>query len=186
MATEIWDDIEESELADDGATFEHGFLDIRIGSLLVNFIEGKNLGAVVDSTVEYRFLQRPPGSTKTRQPYKQPDVSFLSQARVPRRFNSYPEIAPDLAVEILSPTDRAYDIEDKGRIYQQAGVKAVWVVYPNVRRISVYRLENGLDPQSYSGDQTLDGGSVLPDLPIKVSDIFNYPPDPADAELNAE
>jgi Uma2 family endonuclease len=86
----------------------------------------------------------------------------------------------------LSPTDRAYDIEDKVRIYQQAGVKVVWVVYPNVRRISVYRLENGLDPQSYSGDQTLDGDSVLPDLPIKVSDIFNYPPDPADAELNAE
>jgi hypothetical protein len=76
MATEIWDDIEESELADDGATFEHGFLGIRIGSLLVNFIEGKNLGAVVDSTLEYRFLQRPPGSTKTRQPYKQQTYLF--------------------------------------------------------------------------------------------------------------
>jgi Uma2 family endonuclease len=141
MTTQTWEEIEELELEGDLPTFEHGFLGVRISHLLVNFIEGKNLGAVVDSTVEYRFLQRPPGSTKTRQPYKQPDVSFISQSRLPRRFNSYPEIAPDLAVEILSPTDRAYDIEDKVRIYQHVGVKIVWVVYPNVRRISVYRLE---------------------------------------------
>lgn len=187
MSTEIWHEIEEAETdEEDMPTFEHAMLGNRLNFLLRRYIYGKNLGEALDSTVEYRFLQIPATSKSTRKPHRQPDVSFVSRERLPKYVRSYPEIAPDLVIEIVSPTDRTFDLETKVELYQQAGVKLIWLVYPYSRQVAVYRLASGLTPQNYNSNQTLDGEDVIPGFVLPVNEIFDYPPDPKQTELNAE
>ena len=118
-------------------------------------------------------------STKSgRKPSRQPDVSFVKQERLPERFRSYPELAPDLAVEVVSPTDKYYEtasrIEAKIVEYQKAGVKLVWMVHPysrQVRQVDVYRLEGALRPQICMGGDELEGENVIVDILLYQRDI---------------
>jgi len=164
--------LEETE-EENRPTFEHGMLCSRLIRHLGNYLDGKGLGEVVDSTPEYRFLAR-----KLKKPGRYPDVSFVRQERLPADVRSYPEIAPDLAIEVASPSDRDYDIEAKVSEYQKFGVSLVWVIHPFSRTVEVYCRENGLKSQKLIGDDELDGGIVLPGFKLKVSRIFDYPPPP--------
>ena len=154
-------------------TVEHGIICSNINFYLTGFLKGKGLGRALDSSVEYRFLETPKGKTKPCFP----DLSFIGQERLPTRMRSYPEIAPDLAVEVSSPSDREFEIEDKVKEYQKAGVKLVWTVHTYGRRVDVYRLATGLLPQVIGETGELDGEDVLPGFKLKVSDIFDYPPE---------
>jgi Uma2 family endonuclease len=165
-------------------TFEHGIISVNLSSELRNFLKGKTLGRVVDSSTEYRFLKdKKPRSGKT--PYRQPDVSFVSQTRLPARFDQYPEIAPDLVAEVVSPSDCDFDIEAKVALYQKYGVKLVWVVHPFSRRVDVYKLATKLLPVSIGIDGELSSDEVLPGFRLKVADIFDYPA-PADEDDQAD
>lgn len=175
MLTELeLEELEEDELP--MGTFEHGIIGTNISTELRNFVKGKNLGRVADSSAEFRFLQKKPG--QKRKPGKQPDASFTRQEKLPQRFRSYPDIAPDLAVEVESPGDESYKTEAKIAEYQKAGVSLVWIIHPFSRTVSVYRLANGLLPQHYGINDALDGAEVLPGFKLAISDIFDYPPDP--------
>ncbi|MEI6046799.1 MAG: Uma2 family endonuclease [Chloroflexota bacterium] len=172
MAEYVWQpewELLESE-NEDMPTFEHGMICSRLNLYLGGYALSHKLGEVVDSSVEYRFLEG-----KQKRPSRYPDVSFIQQERLPKNIRSYPEIAPDLAVEVASPTDRDYDIESRVKEYQKVKVKLVWVIHPYSQTISVYRLTNGLKAQNYVGDEELEGEDVLPGFKLKVSDIFNYP-----------
>lgn len=161
---------------------EHGVISLNLGSELRTFLKGKNLGRAVDSSTEYRFLkdQKP---RQGRTPYRQPDVSFITQERLPKRFDAYPEIAPDLAVEVVSPSDKDMEIEAKVALYQKYGVKLVWVVHPFSRSIDVYRLANKLLPEPVGAEGELSGEDVIPGFKLKLSDIFDYPPPPDEDEI---
>ena len=167
----------EDEVEEDLPTFEHGLICANLSRELGNFLKGKNLGRVVDSTPEYRFLTR-----KSKKPGRYPDVSFVRQERLPTNFRTYPTIAPDLAIEVVSPSDKEYEVEAKVKEYQQAGVMLVWVVYPFSQRIDVYRLQTGLIPQSIGATGALSGESVIPGFTLAISEIFDYPPLPLESD----
>ncbi len=77
---------------------------------------------------------------------------------------------PDLAVEVKSPGDSYRQMREKAAYYLANGTKLVWLVYPEKRLVEVYRADG--DIQILTGDDTLDGGDVLPGFSMTVSDIF--------------
>lgn len=162
--------------------FEHGMICGRLIQYLRNHAAAHNLGEVLDSSPEYRVLKRPAGNSG-KLPARFPDLSFVRRERLPRRLRSYPEIVPDLAVEVISPTDRDSELETKIMEYQQVGVPLVWIIHPVSRRVDVYTLAGGLRPVPYLGEDILPGDEILPGLALPVSDIFNYPPDPPEEGL---
>lgn len=180
MATDLILAQEEEELEEDLATFEHGMIITNLISYLAPYVKANKLGRVVDSSPEYRFLERKrkPGEKAGRFP----DVSFVKQSRLPKNVRSYPDIAPDLAIEVSSPTDREYDIEIKVKEYQKASVSLVWVIHPVSRSVDVYRLSDGIRKQNYIVGDVLNGEDVLPGFKLAISDIFDYPPPPEDGD----
>ncbi len=175
MAIELDLVLEADELEEEAlATFEHGVICSNIIGELRGFLKGKSLGRVVDSSPEYRFM---PTTARNRRAYRQPDISFVKQERLPARFRSYPNIAPDLAIEVASPGDKDYEIEAKIIEYQQAGVSLIWMIHPVSRRVDVYRQISGLRPQFYMGADELDGEDIIPGFKLNIGAIFDYPPD---------
>jgi Uma2 family endonuclease len=169
------EDIELEEEEDFMATLEHDVIAGNIFNALKNFLKDKNLGQACGGSVEYRFIADSP--EESLRMGKQPDVSFISKEKLPPRLRVYPEIVPDFAVEVSSPNDKEYIIEAKVAFYQQYGVKLIWVAHPYSRTMSVYRLATGLEPEPFGIKKVLEGEEVIPGFSIKVSEIFDYPPD---------
>jgi Uma2 family endonuclease len=102
---------------------------------------------------------------------RQPDISVLRKERIAAtEADSYFEGAPDLAVEVVSPSDSAQDLESKVRQYLQAGAKQVWVLYPKTRTIHLFSAGQSL--RILDENQTLDGGELLPGFFVQVADLF--------------
>ena len=101
-----------------------------------------------------------------------PDVSFYSIERMPlgQRINRFPDIAADLCVEVLSPSNSKSDIATKIIEYFTADVRMVWVVDPDHRSVTVYR--SAADATWLNEADTLDGGDILPGFTCKVADLF--------------
>jgi Uma2 family endonuclease len=102
-----------------------------------------------------------------------PDISFISWDRVPSRVRPttpIPDLAPDLAVEVLSPGNTKKEMARKVRDYFISGARLVWLVDPRQRTVQVY---TALDQSTVlTEDQTLDGGAVLPGLTLPVQQVF--------------
>jgi Uma2 family endonuclease len=99
-----------------------------------------------------------------------PDAAYISKARQPEPSRaSYNPNAPDLAVEVLSPTNELAQMRVKVVNYLRAGT-VVWVVDPDKKQVEVY-VPNAA-PVILDIDDTLDGSTLLPDLSIAVKDIF--------------
>jgi Uma2 family endonuclease len=140
---------------------EHGRLANRIAFVLTAYADAHQLGEL--SAAETGFtLARDPDTVLG------PDVAFVQAARLPSeeedRDGPWP-IAPDLAVEIYSPGDRAGQITKKVQAYLDAGVRLVWVVYPEREQVVVHI--PGQPPRTLGRDDALDGSPVLPG--------FSYP-----------
>lgn len=100
------------------------------------------------------------------------DVAFVRADRLPPRpqRRGFLRLAPDLVVEVVSPSDRIADVVEKAMMWLDAGVRLVWVVDPDERSVTVYgpdRVPRGLGV----GDE-LDGGAVLPDFRVAVAELF--------------
>ena len=88
---------------------------------------------------------------------------------VPLRDNAW-DVVPDLAIEVVSPTDFAEDLLTKLDEYFRAGVSLVWVVYPSLRLIHVY--ESMTRIRVATATDELDGGAVLPGFRVAVAALF--------------
>lgn len=131
---------------------------------LAPFVAEHRLGAV---GAEGGFLLRRDPDTVLA-----PDVAFVSEARrpPPGRRHGFPALAPDLAVEIVSPGDTVRVIQAKIRVYLEAGVRLLWIVDPDERTVTVYTPDR-LARILIDGE-TLDGGDVLPGFSVPVAAIF--------------
>lgn len=110
---------------------------------------------------------------------RMPDVSYISKGRLPRTpARGWVTVAPELAVEVVSPGDRFVDVEDKAHDYIRAGVDLVWVVVPNTRSVHVWR-KDGSRAVLQTGE-VLSGEPVLPGLSIPVANLFEDGEEPAD------
>jgi Uma2 family endonuclease len=107
---------------------------------------------------------------------RRPDIAVV----VAPRLAGVPEeghvpISPDLAIEVVSPSDSVYELDEKLADYRAAGIKLVWVVNPKARVVRVHRLDHSVS-ELQEGD-VLSGESVLPGFSIPVGDLL--PPAPA-------
>ena len=112
------------------------------------------------------------GYVLSREPLtiRQPDVSVLSKARIEATAeDSYFEGAPELAVEIVSPSDSAQDLEINLRQYLGAGAQQVWVLYSKTLDVHVFGADRVV---MLKNDQVLEGGELLPGFAVKVSELF--------------
>jgi Uma2 family endonuclease len=101
-----------------------------------------------------------------------PDIAFVRAERAPRgeARRHFPRLAPDLVVEVLSPSDRASEVVAKLELYQEAGVSLLWLVDPEKETVTV--IAAGRPAAVLKSDDTLDGGDVLPGFTIPVAEIF--------------
>ncbi len=144
----------------------HALIGGRISLRLGSHIEGTDRGVVL---LDCNFtLQDDPVRIRI------PDISFIATAHIPEGGFRSSSIrgAPDLAVEVVSPNDKARELIMKIADYLAAGTQQVWIVEPSTRTVAVYR--PGGAARVYGADDTLDGGDLLPGLALPVGDLFDY------------
>ncbi|MGV3720965.1 MAG: Uma2 family endonuclease [Actinomycetota bacterium] len=138
----------------------------HISRLLLVHGEDLGLGWVLDSERSYRCFP------DDRRKVRKPDVSFIRRGRLPeeRIPDGHVLIAPDLAVEVVSPNDTAYELDTKVQEYLAAGVPLVWVVNPRVRTIHIYHADGAVE--RLQEDAALTAPELLPALNIRVAELF--------------
>ena len=109
-----------------------------------------------------------------------PDAYWISDGR----WNSLPEearmppfaaVVPDFVAEIVSPSNRGPELEDKVRRYLEGGARLVWVINPRLRRVTIYRPD--AEPEILQDPDALGGGEVLPGFAFNVRQrIFDNVP----------
>lgn len=147
------------------AGFEHGDIGMTIGVLLAGYLRGKSLGRVVGADTGF-ILSRDPDTVRA------PDCAFVSAERLqgrdlPKKF--FPG-APDLAVEVISPSDKAEELEEKTADYFQAGTKLVWIINPRLRTVTVRRPDDTAVILRESDTITAD--DLIPGFACQIREIF--------------
>ncbi|SIO42432.1 Endonuclease, Uma2 family (restriction endonuclease fold) [Singulisphaera sp. GP187] len=151
-------------LVEKAVGIQESYLAILIAGLLGDFAARGDLGMVLGADGMARLAS---GLVRI------PDVSFISWDRLPgRRVPSTPflDIAPDLAVEVLSPSNTAREMDRKLLEYFQAGVRLVWYVDPAARTVRVFSTPG--EGLVLGEDQELDGSPVLTGLRIPLRPLF--------------
>jgi Uma2 family endonuclease len=135
-----------------------------LGHALWNWILPRRLGLIAGGDGPIRFKV---GLVRL------PDVSFVSTARVKAAggiTEQIPSLIPDLAVEVLSPSNTRREMKRKREEYFSAGVRLVWIIDPVARSAEVYTGEDDMTPLAPDG--TLTGGDVLPGFELRLNDLF--------------
>jgi Uma2 family endonuclease len=101
-----------------------------------------------------------------------PDVAFVRADRLPspEERNHFPTMAPDLVVEVLSPTDRVRAVNKKIELYLASGVQLVWVFNPRRQTVTIRRPDQ--PARVLRVGAMLDGEDILPGFHLPVADIF--------------
>ena len=146
------------------AGFEHGEIAGRIHGHLFYFVMQNHLGMVTAAETGFQIGHDP-------DTVRAPDVGFVRAERVsPRRTRGFFQGSADLAVEVVSPTDRAGELLAKVQDWLAAGCRAVWVVDPTSRTISVYRGSGETKLLSLTDEVTDD--ELLPGFRLPVAEVF--------------
>lgn len=145
--------------------FDHGLVSAAAAEVLRGHVRPRGLGVVLGAETGFT-IARDPDTVRA------PDAAFVRADRVPTQGAraGFAELAPDLVVEVVSPSDRAGAIAAKVLDWLDAGVAVVWVVHPEHRHVVVH--EAGGTARIVRGDAVLDGGPVLPDLRVPLEDLF--------------
>jgi Uma2 family endonuclease len=141
----------------------HGACCSKIDRRLGNFVEANRLGTVCANDTGF-ITERGPDTVRGL------DVAYWSYERLPQVTDEYIEVAPDLAVEVLSSSNRPGQMREKLREYFNRGVRMVWVVDPVDRTVAVYRSAD--EGRILHESATLTGEDVLPGFSCKVAELF--------------
>ena len=143
----------------------HGRVTMRIASPLYQHVIANKLGIVYAAETGFLIHQNP-------DTVRAPDAAFVEQQRVENagEVEGYWVGAPDLAVEVVSPSDSVGYVEDKVQQWIEAGSRLVWVISPKLRTVTVYR--SLTDVTTLTEKDTLDGNDVVPGFQMSVSEIF--------------
>ncbi|MCY3977018.1 MAG: Uma2 family endonuclease [Chloroflexi bacterium] len=144
----------------------HGVVAARLTRTIANYVVEKDLGEVTSGDPGF-VLER---NAYGRDTVRGLDIAFVSQSKVlgPPDFAWY-ETGPDLAVEVISPSNKAGDIHLKVMQLLNAGTRLIWLVYPETRTVEAHTPEGAT---TLHESETLSGGDVLPEFEMRVSDIF--------------
>ena len=143
----------------------HGAAGANLIWRLMSHVMERGLGQVFGDGVGYQLIQIP-------HTVRVPDASFVREDRLPEEGigPGLFKFAPDIAIEVLSPSETASEIQEKIDDYRVSGTSLVWVVDP-VRRTVMIVSRNAPLALLHESD-TLDGGDVLPGFSCAVADIF--------------
>ncbi len=151
-------------LVEKGISYREAMLAGAILAMLRSFVLPRNLGIVTPGDAMMRLF---PGLVRV------PDVAFASWGRIPGRgvpTDPVAAFAPDLAVEVLSPSNTQQEMARKRREYFAAGVRLVWEVDPRARTVAIFD-----DPERSTvldASMALDGGDVLPGFALPLGELF--------------
>ena len=143
----------------------HGYIAMNIGALIHVHVRANGLGRVFAAETGF-ILHRDPDTVRA------PDAAFISYDRLGEEAipDGYLAAAPDLVVEVVSPSDTRREVRDKVEEWLRAGVRLAWVIYPASRSADVYR---SIDDASHlSEDDVLDGEDVVPDFACRLGELF--------------
>ena len=143
----------------------HGVLTAWIGHLLHEHVSMRGLGVCCGAETGF-ILRRDPDVVRA------PDAAFVAAHRIPDTGipASYWPFAPDLAVEVVSPSDRLSDVQAKVAEYFAAGARQVWVIDPASRTVHAHRSPRRAEV--FDVDGTLTGGDLLPEFRCEVRRLF--------------
>jgi Uma2 family endonuclease len=144
---------------------QHGIIASRLDHRLRSFVEAHDLGEVCAAETGFRLTENP-------DTVRAPDVSFIARDRVATHGvpEGYWPFAPDLAVEVISPSDRFDEVLTKVQEYLRAGTRLVWVFHPRTKTVTVYRANS--EVQLLQGHDELSGEDVVPGFHCRVMEFF--------------
>jgi Uma2 family endonuclease len=174
----IWTDEQLEALPNDGHKYElldgglimspvhanHGTICMRLGALLFNFVDRHKIGELYESSTGFRLSEVVLLS---------PDIAFVSKARLKKVLVAPDKFlygAPDLVVEVLSPSDRMRQIHRKLDLYFEGGTRLVWLVNWKMEQVHIHRPDS-IEALTRPND-ILTGGDVLPGFKCRLSRIF--------------
>ncbi len=144
---------------------DHGWVQDEIHGVLFNYVKQHKLGKTYSETGF--LLQSDPDVVRA------PDLAFIRTRRMPPKVDPkshYILGAPDLAVEVQSPSQSPADLQKKTQQYLAAGAGTVWVLYPQRRQVVIHR--RGVESRTLSIGDSLEDPDLLPGLRIPVTDLF--------------
>jgi Uma2 family endonuclease len=123
------------------------------------------LGKVFDSSTGFQLSN---GAVRS------PDVSWIAISRwnalTDKQKRGFAPIDPDFAIELMSPTDRLDELQQKMSEYMSCGVRLSWLINPDAERVEIYR--SGQDKEVIDNPNSLSGEDVLPGLTVDLAEIF--------------
>ncbi|MCC7023490.1 MAG: Uma2 family endonuclease [Thermomicrobiales bacterium] len=138
----------------------------RVGRIIGNFVDDHDLGELTGSDGGYVLFP-------DRETLLAPDVAFVRKDRVPpvEEQGRFARLAPDLAVEILSPADRMASALAKVSLYLEAEVQMVWLIDPVKRTVTIFTPDDA--PIRLEEGDTLTGGAILPGFSVQVGALLS-------------
>ncbi|MBX3748126.1 MAG: Uma2 family endonuclease [Verrucomicrobiae bacterium] len=150
-------------------SFLHGDLCSRLSAALVTFNEAHQLGVVLDSSTGFWMRNRN---------CRAPDISFVTRSRMKslgfsRKETRFFPGGPDLAVEVLAPSNTRSELDARLRDFFDSGTRLAWVIHPMEQFVEICR--SPIDRQIVGAGAFLDGGEVLPGFQFPVANLFHVP-----------
>ncbi len=148
------------------ASFFHGTSAMRIGAPLAIYVIENGLGEVCAAETGFWIASNPDHVLA-------PDVGFVSRERLEDigEIGSFFPGAPDLVVEVISPSDRLARVDEKARDWLNAGTRMAIIVNPRRRDVTVHYPDR--EPVTLTEEDTLYGGDVVPGWELPVRNIFS-------------
>jgi Uma2 family endonuclease len=140
----------------------HGAVTINLSTMLHNYVKANKLGVLRAADTGFK-LESDPDTVLA------PDISFIASERATAPSSFFHSGPPDLAVEVLSPSDRKGKVERKTALWLELGAKSVWNIDPRKRTVEVIRAD-GRRELFHEADELVD--DTVPGFRIKVSEIF--------------
>ena len=143
----------------------HGITVGRTAGSMFQYAEDNDYGEVITGEPGYQ-LERNPDTVRA------PDIAWFAPGRIPPGTVGFPELTPDLCIEVASPSNSRRDrlLSDKAQMWLDFGARGVWVLNPENTTVTRYR--PGTNPVILGEDDTLDGEELLPGFSIAVWQLF--------------
>lgn len=144
---------------------DHGETAMNLGAIVTTYVKAQHLGKTFAAETGF-LIARNPDTVRA------PDFAFIQTSRVTpvASTTGWGQVIPDLVAEVVSSSDRSNEIDQKVRMWLDAGVQLVWVLYPQTRTIFAHTPNAPVSMLKSGG--VLAGGDVLPGFSVAVDEIF--------------